>query len=411
MSKDTKGKQAHEAIVRARTQLLITQPFFGCLALHLELIECTSPALCQTMGVNGVSMIYWPEFVLGLKEQELVGVVAHEVMHCAMNHMSRRGTRDPQLFNIANDIVINKDLLKANFTLPFDKTAPLIKALMQDPKWDDLSSEEIYARLYDTVEKIKQMIGAAGEGGEGQNNDPGGFGMVMDAGKNGNKAEQDNIAREWEANVRMAVNVAQAANAGKVPAYLERLVKQLKAPRISWRDLTRQFIDASMTKDYTWARPNRRYISQGTYMPGFISDSLNHLVFVGDVSGSISEAVMRAYVSEVAGALDDGVADKLTVIYADTHVRHVDEFMQGDVVTCRTVGGGGTDFNDSFRWIREHAPDASAVVYLTDMMPNGQEGWGTEPDCPMLWGAFVSESYLKGVKVPFGQVVHVDGGD
>jgi predicted metal-dependent peptidase len=203
----------------------------------------------------------------------------------------------------------------------------------------------------------------------------------------------------------MAVGVAQRAAAGRLPGYLDRLVNQLKKPKVNWRDQTREFIDGVMASDYAWARPNRRFLAQDLILPGYVPDALHHLVGAIDVSGSVSESMMVGMVSEFAGALDEGIADKLTIIYFDTEVRHVDEFMRGDIVKAKVVGGGGTDFADTFRWIKENATDASCVVYLTDMETCS---WGEEPECPVLWGVFNSEERMAQIVPPFGKSIHVD---
>jgi predicted metal-dependent peptidase len=190
-----------------------------------------------------------------------------------------------------------------------------------------------------------------------------------------------------------------------LPGYLERLVTALEEPKVSWREVTRQFIDQSMSKDYSWSKPNRRFISRGMTLPGFISDALHHLVMVLDVSGSVDETMMQTFVSEVAGALNDGTADKLTVLYADTDVRKVDEFTPGDVVACKTVGGGGTCFNDSFRWIKENAPDAACIVYLTDMLTSS---FGEDLGIPTLWACYLPANHLATINPPFGTKIAVD---
>jgi predicted metal-dependent peptidase len=413
------NKQAYDKLIKARTILLVTQPFFGCLALHLELVECpeNSPLQLRTMAVDGAHMFYFPEFVLKLSEEELVGVVAHEVLHCAFQHMTRRQHRNPVVWNFAGDYVINDCLLKAAFTLP--------KPHLHDPKYADMSTEEVYERVKQDVQKQIQQQGKGGGGNKGQKSkgkegsdkntiylpdtdldiDPGNCGGVIDAAGPGDKHKTDKVSREWDANVRMAVNVAKRANAGTTPGYLERLVTQLQEPKVSWRELTRQFIDNSMSKDYSWSRPNRRFAGRGLHLPGFISDALHHLIMVADTSGSIDEAMMKAFVSEVSGALNDGTADKLTVLYADTQVRHVDEYVPGDLVACKIIGGGGTDFKDSFRWIKENAPDAACVVYLTDMLTSD---FGEDPGIPTLWACYLPAAQLATIKPPFGSIVPVD---
>ena len=129
---------------------------------------------------------------------------------------------------------------------------------------------------------------------------------------------------------------------------------------------------------------------------------------------SIEGALSRAYTSNpdlnaqraALRALDEGVADHLTVIYADDGVQHVDEFDQGDLVQVTATSGGGTDFTKSFEWIRENAPDASCVIYLTDMCTSG---WGEDPGVPVLWAAFLPDSLYEQISktAPFGETIHV----
>src|SRR5262249_43058959 len=122
-------------LTRARTQLVLNQPFFGTLCLRLKLV----PGSVPTMSTDGARILYNPSFVDELKPAELEGVLAHEVSHCALGHHCRRGSRDLKLWNIAADYAINPILLANGFTLPQD--------VLIDPAFSGLSAEEIYARL------------------------------------------------------------------------------------------------------------------------------------------------------------------------------------------------------------------------------------------------------------------------
>jgi len=400
------NEKARKAVIKARTALLIDQPFFGCLAMHLQLVEDES---IGTMAVDGYSMYYAPIFVLSLTEIHLMGVVAHEVLHCAYRHMTRRGNREPTIWNYAGDFVINADLKRANIKLP--------EPHLYDAKYDGMGTEEVYARLEQQLAKMpKLIINICGSKGKDSKDgiDPTGCGGVIDAGKGKIKTDSkgttltaDQANRDWEASVRVAIGVARQKNAGKTPGYLERLVTILERPKINWKDQTRDFIDGNMTKEFSWSRPNRRALASGLLLPGMIPDAIHHLVMLIDVSGSVSHELSKSMVSEGAGALDDGVCDKLTVAYFDTEVRNFDEFLRGDLVQAKTVDGGGTDFRQPLQWVGENCQDASVLVMLTDMCPMT---WELEdPGVPMLWGAFCPEQYLTNINVPFGRVIHVDG--
>jgi len=407
--------KSNYAVTRARTVLLVSQPFYGTLALQLNLVELPDDHFCKTMAVDGKNMFYNPQFVLERKEDELVGVVAHEVSHCAYKHMTRRGHRDPIVWNMAGDYVINQDLTDAGFVLPY-KPSYLVKdknskekVHLLDPKYKGMSTEEVYERLMENAIKISIISMGTGPDGQPGVQDVGGCGGVLDAAKPHDKAAAEEIGATWEANVRMAVAVATAQNAGKLPGHLERLVKQLKKPKVSWRDYTHRFIDNSMTKDFSWARPNRRSMSSGVLLPGYIADRIHHLVGCVDISGSVSHEMMVEMVSELGGALDEGVADKLTIIYFDDGVKKVDEFDAGDLVHANAPGGGGTNFRPTFDHIRENIPDASCVIFLTDLMTTD---WGDEPNCPVMWGVFLPESHYEQIvqNVPFGETIHVSAG-
>lgn len=394
-----KDRAAYEKIISGRTSLLVNNGFFGFLALQLRIKE--EPSI-STAAVDGVHFYYNPKFVHQLNDREIEFLWAHEVMHCCFQHFTRRGSRDPKAWNIAGDFVINLDLQEAGFTLIHNRQidGKNFKCCI-DKKYKGMSTEEVY----DTFPKITVLLQQLGLSG---GDDPGGCGGVMDS--PGDTTKKEAVKHEWEMAVRAAVEVARANNAGNIPGSLQSLIVQLNKPKISWRDKTMAFIDQSLSKAVSWARPNRRSAALGTLMPGYISDRLNKLVFFIDTSGSIGRKVAVEMLSEVAGALDQGTADTLVVAYADTHVQHVDEFVQGDAVTLGQYTGGGTDFRDSFDWLSKNHPDASCVIYLTDLQVNE---FGEDPGCPVMWAVFSPYSSFQPLadRVPFGSCIHVSESD
>ena len=99
---------------RHRARLLVHHPWYGNVGCELEVV--VDPT-CGTAWTNGKAMGFNPEFVAGLKAKELQGVIAHEVLHVAMRHPYRRGTREPGLWNVACDYAINTILVKDGFVL------------------------------------------------------------------------------------------------------------------------------------------------------------------------------------------------------------------------------------------------------------------------------------------------------
>lgn len=378
----------NEKLTRARAALIMSQPFFATLALHLDLIEDAS---CGTMWTDGKALGYSPAFVEEISPSELQGVIAHEVMHCAALHHVRRGNRDGKRWNEACDYAINADLIAAGFKLP--------KGGLVDPAFAGRGAEEIYKILGDQPDDSGDQPGG---------NDPGACGEIRDGAPAHAPAVLAEQEAEWKANVRQALAVAKAQNAGSIPDYLKTLDVVTIAPRIDWRGELRRFIDQSNVKDYSWSRPNRRFIGRGLILPGYVADSLAHLVVAVDTSGSIDKDALSAFAAELGAALDEGAADRVTVIYCDAAVKGTETFDRGDNLSIKPIGGGGTRFAPAFDWIAENAPDASAVVYFTDLECSAGH-FGEEPAAPVLWAAWGDSRRVDelAARAPFGETLYL----
>lgn len=428
------NKKAYLAMTTARSTLIIDHPFFGCLVMQLKLVECP---WIETMAVDGVHLFYNPEFALATPELERIGVIAHEGYHCAYKHHLRMGDRDLEDWNKAADYVINNDMLRAGFKLP--------SWVLKDPAYLGMSTEEVYNRIHQPKpRKPEQKSGNQGQGqgapgkgtaqghqtpgkgnaGQGQGNAgqaPGNSGqpqfVAPDPGKMGGVImpqhvqswNVDALANEearWDIITRMAVSVAKSANAGVVPGYLERLVDNLERSRIDWSESMRNFVDSTTTSRYTWNAPNRRLLHRGMILPSLSKpENVRLAVSVMDTSGSMTPKFLNKVAAEHRALLDEGVVNKLVVIYADTKVHRVQEFERGDEVVLNPKGGGGTDFRKSFKYIEEHYSDASVVLYFTDMQV---KNFGEDPQIPVLWIVYSNSHAFKDLakKAPFSEAIH-----
>ena len=123
-------------ITAARTRLLLDFPWFGSLAMRLQIEQSTD---VKTFATDGTRLIYNPATAATYTDQELTGVMAHEVMHCALLHPYRRASRDAKLWNVATDYAINSELIRSGLKLPAN--------VLIDAQFDGLSADVIYARL------------------------------------------------------------------------------------------------------------------------------------------------------------------------------------------------------------------------------------------------------------------------
>jgi predicted metal-dependent peptidase len=374
-------------ILAARTVLLWDHPFFGALAVQMELVDATDDPEIDTMAVDGKHLFYHAPFVESLTKDELIFVSAHEVLHNALEHHLRRQNREPKRWNDACDYAINGDLVAC-------KVGTMPKGGLLDPRFTGLGAEEIY--------RILEEEGDGG--GRRSGNDPGGCGGVRDGANPNDSAAIAEARAEMQTKVRQAAAIAKGLAAGNLPDGVKRLIDKLTKPVIDWRDVLRRFIDDSQHKDFSWTRPNRRLLPHGLITPGLIADGINHLVIAVDTSGSIDQKALASFGTEIRAAFEEGNVDRITVLYADTKVHNVQVFEQGDELRLEAKGGGGTSFRESFEWIAEHAGDASAAIYFTDLEVYD---FGEEPHCPTLWAVQGSSKRFKelSTRAPFGEAI------
>jgi predicted metal-dependent peptidase len=413
MNKQQQQQQQFPAEVRiqkSRTRLLLDHPFFGTLLFRLGAHPCTS---IETMATDGVSLFYNPGFVETLNAAELAGVLAHEVMHPALEHTTRRGDRDPKRWNMACDYAINPMLVDAGLTLPKD--------VLLDERFRGMSAERIY-NLIEEQENQNPSNGnpqnqdQPGAGGppahEGHRSDdsntdgeptapstPGGIGQVLDApeaedGEGKTVAEQ---SREWQIAVEQAENVTKLA--GKMPVGAVRTLESAQAARVDWRELLRRAWSDTIPSDYSWIHPNRRHVWAGLYLPGVICEGVGEIAVAVDCSGSVSARQLGLFEAEIRSILAGQRPRQVHVLYFDADVNKVESYQAGEPIALTPAGGGGTDFRPCFDWLRERSILPQTLVFLTDLCGTFPS---EAPPYPVIWAS------TENRRAPFGQVVSME---
>lgn len=354
--------------------LLLGQPFFGTLLLKLEHTEDATiqpPSMC----VNRRQIKYHPEFVEKMTTDELVFVIAHEVMHLAwqhlprMEHYHRSGVGpdgqelDVRLFNKACDYPINDALRIGKVGTPVDaKKWPLCLDPQKYP--ETMTPEEVYCLL-----KKDPSQNQGGGPGPLDGHDP--------------------LTGAEEADAITPADILQAAQQhkmirGEYPAGIERLLGQIRKPDVSpWRRL-RNFITTNLPgfDATTWRRLQRRYVVRGIGMPGRVAQGAGTVGVVIDTSGSIGEEMLNLFAGHLAAIIADAMPRAVVVYWTDAAVHRVDTVKNATelrVLMSKPVpGGGGTDMPEGVRAAEQDKCDA--IVVLTD---------GYTPFCsskrPLLW--------------------------
>lgn len=388
-----KMTEAEEKLRIARISMLLKQPFFGTLAMKLRLIEVdkVTAERMTTAAVDGRRLWYNPEFITSLTKDELMFLVGHEVLHCVFNHLKRRFDRDPKIYNMAADYVINATLVESGFTMP--------KIGLYEEKYLNWTSEDVYDDLIKNNAKPKPTL-------DHHEGDPGYPGDEDQDQEGGAVSDEDRkkLEDEWKDAV---IQAAQAA-AGNIPAGLKRLIQDITEPKMDWKQILQMHLQSLVRSDYSWMRPNKRTFGQGITMPSMDMDDMIKICIAIDTSGSMSEKQIRDILSEVKGIMDAFSGYEIHVACFDTEIYSYRCFTQEDDLTeYEPQGGGGTDFMVWWRWAEEQdwIDEVKKCIFCTDGYPCGD--WGVDGLVDTLW--LVHGSHNEG---PFGTTIfYEDEGD
>lgn len=417
------NSSAMQKVIKARAGLILDKPFFGSLALRLKAVEDKS---CNTAWTDGRTLGYNPVFIDALSLEETKGMVAHEVMHIAFQHATRMKKRNRKQWNKAGDYAINGILLEEKFVLPGD-------ALFNDT-YKGMSADHIYS-LLEAMPKSNNPDKPCngGNGGnqspdkqndqqddpqddqqgsqDNQNNqeepkpqdkyedeDPGGCGAVREA-QFDSPAQQAAFEQEWKVAVAQAAITAKSA--GNMPGGMERVIGDILTPLANWKEVLRRFVDQAMKGDYSWMRPNRRYMQSGFYLPSLYSEEIGHIVVAVATSGSVDQDMLTQFASELTSIMED-YKTSCDILYCDTHI-HKHQFVTSDDLPIKFTpcGFGGTNFRAPFEWVKENNVAPVCLIYLTDMCCNSFPD--EEPSYPVLWAQY--EECCFASEAPFGETV------
>ena len=385
-------KTPQSRMTAARTRLLLDFPWFGSLAMRLQI---KSDPNIPTFRTDGTTLTYNPAAVEPLTDAELTGVIAHEVMHCALLHPYRRGNRDPKRWNQATDYAINSEILKSGMKLPADA--------LKDPQYDGLSADVIYARLAKEEQKPQPNQGEPGNQpstGEGGSQEPS-TGSVADAPPEpapGTGQPTQMTESDWKIATEQANDVAKGC--GKLPGGVEEKVKQARTSAQDWRQILREFVEHTVPSDYSWTSPNRRHIANGLYLPGVTKENLGHIAVAVDTSGSIDQKLLAQFCTELNAIVNEAHADGVTVLYCDSKVQRTEEFGQDEEIVLNATGRGGTAFTPVFEAVEKWETAPVCLIYFTDLDAYDTP---TEPEYPVLWVTDMSVT-KSGL---FGQTVRI----
>jgi predicted metal-dependent peptidase len=392
--------QIVEKLITARVGLLLKAPFFGNMATRMQLIDASD--WCPTAATNGRNFYYNKKFVEKLSVKKLEFLFGHEICHCVFDHFGRVGSRDRQLSNIAQDYAVNQILVDERIGEKITEVQ-----ICYDSKYRGKAWEEIYDDLWEKAEKIslpelmKQLGDLLDEHINEDGSGPGKEDKEGEGkGKPGMTKEEAQAIRD---EIKQAmIQSAAAAGAGKTPAGIMRMIKDLTEPKMDWRQLVQQEIQSIVRNDYSFQRVNRKSMHSGAVLPG-MKEATTIDVGIGiDMSGSIGQEDATVFLSEVKGIMDQYEDFKINLWCFDTEIYNHKEITHDnghDLEEYEPQGGGGTDFEVNWTYMKDNGIAPKKFIMFTDGYPCGS--WGDPDYCDTI---FIVKGNRE-AEAPFGQTV------
>ena len=365
--------------------------FFGSLMLFAQ-IETTKKL--PTAATDGRKIFFNEEFLNSLSSKEQNALMLHEVLHMALLHVTRRQNRDPHIWNIAADIVVN-DLIERNTSFPLPRGA------ITDRRFQDKSVEYIYEVLLKSKKKYKLVINDILQPGNSEDNE--GDVNLSDP---LSQEEVDEIESFWKDKMEILKNSSEhnlSNGKGSLPAGIEQEISTILEPEVDWRHALWKYVGKTPAD---FDDLDRRFIYKGLYLESLLTEAVEVSVCI-DTSGSVSDELLMQFTGELKGILRSYPNVKCSLFFADTDLAGPYEIDRIEQMP-KAIGRGGTSFVPFFDYLKKHGEENSLLgnnklsIYFTD-------GFGDfpqqEPDNPTMW--LVCKDGLETNGFPFGEVVRI----
>ena len=369
-----------ESLSKASKELMLKEPFYGFFLLMLNKVWDAKrvPTACVSKNNINYQLTINPDFWEKLSEPHQMGLLKHELLHIAFNHLtSTFDFSDRKLANIAMDLEINQYILESwlpegGLTLA---TYPELNLL---PKQ---GSRYYYKELL-RAKQEKDKNGTSGcpnfdkhcdemdQGNDPANHD------TWDEFDDMSEAEKKLIETQVQ-RVLQEVKEQTLKKQGNVPGEMtdKIIIKVIEKPKFNWREYVRRFAGNS-TKVYTKKlrrKENRRFSD----FPGLKIKMRQHMLLAIDTSGSVSNEELKEFMNEIFHIYKQGV--DVTIVQCDTQIKSIKQYTGKNDLDIH--GRGGTEFDPVIKYFNENLKKFTSLVYFTD----GEASAHTKPRGPILW--------------------------
>ncbi|MBD3823354.1 MAG: hypothetical protein IE916_02455 [Epsilonproteobacteria bacterium] len=372
-----------EKISKAKSKLLLEHPLFGTIASRLEMVQNDD---IEAFKSNGITLEYNGDFLASIESAELEFVLANGAMHAALKYQNRKQNRSGWLWQLSCDYAINDMLVKNGMSRPYQ--APYSK------RFDGLYAEEIYAELKADILRDELEYEADNEADVEERKEQE---QKERESSQAAQREEELLKEELFSEFAEAILEGEAAR-NELPEGIERFFEIGRLSQIDWREELKAAIDSHFKNDFTLLPPSKKLLYEGIYLPSNISQTFS-LVIAIDSSGSIDDALLGEFLSEVNFLMSFIAHYRIELVVCDEKIRSHATFYSGDALACEIKGGGATDFRPVFEFVGREFDDVRLLLYFTDLD-------GVFPDeAPNYEVKWVSASHAK--EPPFGSVIEL----
>ena len=443
-----------------RLRLLLDYPFFGNIAVGMDLIE---DATVETVETNGHWIKYNPDFTKNLTSNEKLFIYQHEICHIILGHPFRRQDRDHNIYQMAGDYAINLMLVDM-------MGVPIPGGGLYDIAYKGLSSEHIYEILFSKYKDQAKQHNKNQPGpdpgpnpesgsnqdqgqdqdspGQDQDQDESGEDQVQDG--SGQDQEEDDQGQdpkqvpdpkpkskpepepkpdpkqeEFEEMVKAVkksgisvdapdatkehetqsiINMSDFITGGvgiSSDSIMRKVLTEMTSNNISWKELLTRFMNRSREDDYSWSVPNHRYQFGDVIMPSIKTKNSLKLAVAIDTSGSVNDYLLEKFMAEFKTLVSSIEYEELLLISCDDETHNPQRFHKFEEIDYTPVGGGCTDFRPVWEYIVKEAFLPDCLIYFTDLGVE-RDGFGEDPMYPVMW---IGQFYNENQEIPFGERV------
>ncbi len=359
-------KKSLTSAAKAKNWFINSFPLLGALAASFAIVE--DPVICARMEVavaavnEFLSEIYINRAV-GLDDYECRFVMAHELLHVGLRHQTRCQGRDPYLWNVACDYVINGWLVEMGLG-----ELPKVGSLY-DPDLKGLSAEAIYDRIVTDIRTYRKLFTLRGVGlGDMLQKDSPDWGAVGDG------MDLDDFYRR---SLAQGLVYHEDQGRGYIPAGLIEEIRALSQPPIPWDVELAQWFDnyfSPLEKVRTYAHPSRRQsstpeIPRPRWTPAAGSEEGRTYGVVLDTSGSMDRSLLAKALGAIASYSISRDVPFVRVVFCDA-VAYDQEFMAPEAIAdkVKVKGRGGTILQPGIDLLEnaEDFPKNGPILIITD---------------------------------------------